>query len=72
MKSVIATGLTGAQVSLALISSSALAQQMFPAGGSKWDLLSRWVQLRRLWILQDALNICRVLDPPPVLAHCSR
>ena len=34
LKSVIATGLMGALAVLALISSSALAQQMFPAGGS--------------------------------------
>ena len=34
MKSVIATALTGVLASLALMNSSALAQQMFPAGGS--------------------------------------
>ena len=34
MKSVVATGLTGALTFLALMTSSALAQQMFPAGGS--------------------------------------
>jgi len=34
LKSVIATGLMGALAVLALITSSALAQQMFPAGGS--------------------------------------
>jgi len=34
MKSIIAAGLTGVLASLALITSPALAQQMFPAGGS--------------------------------------
>jgi len=34
MKSVIAAGLTGVLASLALITSAASAQQMFPAGGS--------------------------------------
>ena len=34
MKSVVASALTGVLASLALMTSSALAQQMFPAGGS--------------------------------------
>jgi len=34
MKSVLATGLTGVLASLSLVTSPALAQQMFPAGGS--------------------------------------
>jgi len=34
MKSVIAAGLTGVLASLALITSPAFAQEMFPAGGS--------------------------------------